>query len=460
MKKILSTGAIILLAVGLASSAKATWQATAGVDWPIFRGPRASGIAEGFATATTWDAESGQGVLWKTPIPGLAHSSPIVWGDRVFVPTAISSADNSLRVGLYGDITPVEDDSVHTWKVYALDKRSGEIVWERTAHTGVPRVKRHTKATHASATMATDGAHVIAYFGSEGLYAYTTAGELLWKKDFGVLDAGYYVVPEAQWNVGSSPIIYDGKVILQADVQRDSFIAAFELADGSEVWRTARNDVPTWGTPNVYESDGGSQIVVNGYRHIGAYDADTGAEIWRMEGGGDIPVPTPVFAHELIFITNAHGRGAPIYAIRPSASGDISLAEGESSNRGIAWSTPREGAYMVTPLVYGDYLYNLKNNGALAVYDARSGEQMYQARLGRGGGFTASPVAADGKVYFSSEDGDIFVVAAGPEFELLATNPMGEVCMATPAISEGLLLFRTVGHVVAIAAPNSRPPGR
>jgi len=449
---LLCTSLLVATSVALAVSTQTV--GGDGINWPVFRGHMSSGIAEGFATATTWNGETGENILWSTPIPGLAHSSPIVWGDRVFVSTAISSADNSLKVGLYGDIEPVEDDSIHTWKVYALDKRSGEILWERTAHTGVPAIKRHTKASHASATMATDGTHVIAYFGSEGLYAYDFEGNLSWKVDLGVLDAGFFMVPEAQWNVASSPIIYDGKVILQADVQENSFIAAFDVANGTELWRTARQDVPTWGTPNVLESAAGAQVVVNGFRHIGAYEPTTGAEIWRLQGGGDIPVPTPIFAHDLIFITNAHGPvGAPIYAIRPSARGDITPPSGESSNDHVAWSLPRAGAYMVTPLVYGDYLYNAKNNGALGVYDARTGERMYQARLGQGGGFTASPVAADGKVYFTGEDGDVFVIKAGPEFELLASNTMGEICMATPAISEGVLLFRTRDHVMAVAAP-------
>ena len=455
MKRAVVAGSlgIWLMTLVAAVPAPTTAQQGAGINWPAFRGPGSSGIAEGFATATTWNAKTNDNVLWSTPIPGLSHSSPVVWGDRGFVTTAISSSNNSLRVGLYGDINPVRDTSEHTWRVYALDKGSGAIVWERTVHTGVPAVMRHTKSTHASTTMATDGSRVIAYFGSEGLFAYDMDGELLWRKDLGVLDAGFYVVPEAQWGVASSPIIYDGKVILQADVQENSFIAAFDLLDGTELWRTSREDVPTWGTPNVYLSADGAQIVVNGYRHIGAYDPDSGAEIWRMRGGGDIPVPTPIFGHGLIFITNAHGQWSPIYAIRPDAAGDISLAEGEDANEHVVWSIPRGGGYMVTPIVYGDYLYNLRNNGALSVFDARTGERIYQERLGAGGGFSASPVAADGKVYFTGEDGDIFVLKAGSEFELLATNQMGEVCMATPAISEGMLLFRTQGHVVAIEAP-------
>jgi outer membrane protein assembly factor BamB len=459
--------AVIALASSAASPASSSAPAVAamnaaptrqngGVNWPSFRGPGASGIAEGHATATTWNGETGENVLWKTPIPGLSHSSPVVWGDLVFLTTAISGADNSVSDGSgYGDITPVRDDSEHVWKVYALDKNTGAIVWEHTAHTGVPAVMRHTRSSHASATVATDGSRVIAYFGSEGLYAFDMDGEPLWNVDFGVLDAGYYVVPGAQWSVGSSPIIWDGKVILQADIQEGSFLAAFDVEDGREIWRTERDEVPTWGTPNVVAGQDGGHVVVNGYRHIGAYDADTGREIWRMSGGGDIPVPTPVFGSGLIFITNAHGPLSPIYAIRPEARGDItvSLADGETSNEYVAWSVPRSGAYMVTPIVYRDWLYNLRNNGVLLMFDPRTGERMYQERLGGGGFFTASPVAADGKVYFAGEDGDVYVVAAGPEFELLASNPMGEMLMATPAISEGMLLLRTLGNLVAIAAP-------
>ncbi len=356
-----------------------------------------------------------------------------------------------MKVGLYGDIAPVVDDSVHKWIVFCLDKKSGKIQWQQTSHTGVPKIKRHTKATHANSTCATDGKHLIAFFASEGLYCYDLSGKLLWKKDLGVLDAGYYVVPSAQWEYAASPIIHDGKVYVQCDVQKGSFIAAYDAKDGKEVWKTSRDDVPTWSTPTIVSDAGRTQLVVNGYKHIGGYDAKTGKELWRMTGGGDIPVPTPIDSNGLIYIQNAHGRSAPIYAIRTDATGDISLKGDDTSNSHIAWSTLRNGGYMQTPLVYGAYFYTCQTNGILTCFEAKTGKQVYQERLGTGRtGFTASLVAANGMIYIPSEEGDVYVVKAGPEFKLIATNALSEVCMATPAISEGVIYFRTQDHVVAI----------
>ncbi len=421
-------------------------------NWPSFRGLDAAGVAEGYPLPSDWDAPSSRNVKWKTPIPGLGHSSPIVWGGRIYVSTAVSGLEKpQLKVGLYGDIEPVQDNSSHRWLIYCLDAQSGKVLWEKTVYVGVPKIKRHPKSTHANSTLATDGRHLVALFGSEGLYCFDLNGKQLWKKDLGVLDSAFYVAPEAQWEFASSPIIEQGMVLVQCDVLNGSFIAAFKTSDGAELWRTTRDDVPTWGTPTVAGTGGARQMIVNGYRHVGGYDVTTGKEVWRLKGGGDIPAPTPVVAHGMVFITSAHGPTAPIYAIRLTATGDVSLASGETSNQSVAWSTPRDGAYMSTPLVYGDLLYNVKVNGVLSCYDARSGSRRYQERLGGGStGFSASPVAGDGKLYIASEDGDIYVVKAGPKFELIAKNAMGDICMATPAISRGVIFVRTFSHVVAI----------
>lgn len=432
----------------------APFAGAAGPDWPAFRGLQAQGIHPAGAPLS-WDVAASRGLLWKTRIPGLGHSSPIVSGELVCVTTAISGRpDASLRVGLYGDITPVEDLSPHQWKVYCLDRRSGAVRFERTAASGVPKVKRHPKSTHASPTMAADERRLVAMFGSEGLYAFDHSGKLLWKKDLGLLDSGFFMAPQAQWGFGSSPVIHDGKLVVQADVQRNSFLAAFDVATGRELWRTSRADVPTWSTPTVHISSGRAQVAVNGFKHIGGYDLDTGAELWRMTGGGDIPVPTPVAAHGLLFFTNAHGSAAPIFAVRETAKGDVSLRDGATANDHVAWSQPRDGAYMQTPLVLGGLLYVCRDNGVLSVFDAKDGRRLYRQRLGDGRtGFTASAVAAGDRLYYTSEEGDVHVLRAGPAFELLDVNRLGEVTMATPALAEGVIFFRTRDHVIAIAEP-------
>ena len=423
-----------------------------GVHWPSFRGAAGSGVADGYPTPERWDLATAQNVRWKTAIPGLAHSSPVVWGDRIFVTTVVSRAGNdSLKVGLYGDITPIEDDAPQAFRVIALDKKTGNILWSQLAFQGVPKIKRHPKATHANSSPATDGRHVAAFFGSEGLFVYDASGRLLWKKDFGMLDAGFFRVPEAQWGFGNSPVIHGRAVIVLADVQENSFIAAYNLADGKELWKTSRDDVPTWTTPTVYRDADRTQVIVNGFHHSGGYDVRTGSELWRMSATGDIPVPRPFIVDGLIMLSSSHGGGSPLIAVRPSATGDVTLAEGESSNDHVAWSHPREGSYLPTPIGYEGLVYVIRDNGVLSAFDAQSGERRYRQRVGSGIASSASPVAADGKLYLTSEDGDVFVVRAGPRYELIERNSLGEVTMATPAVSEGMLIFRTRSHLVAIA---------
>jgi outer membrane protein assembly factor BamB len=425
-----------------------------GVDWPQFRGIRASGIDDQHPAPATWDVARNQSVRWKVLIPGLGHASPVVWGDTVFLATSISGQkDAGLKVGYYGDIDPVKDDTPHEWRVYALEKKTGKVLWQRSVLTAVPKIKRHMKSTHANSTLATDGERILAFFGSEGLYAFDMKGAPIWKKDLGVLDAGYYVVPEAQWETGSSPILHEGVVVVQADVQKGSFIAAFDAKDGKELWRRTRDDVPTWSTPTVHQVNGRTQLLVNGMRHVGAYDFKTGEEIWKLSGGGDIPVPTPVVSDGLIYVTNAHGLMAPVYAIRDTATGDVSLKSGADKNAAVAWSYTRGGGYLSTPLVYRGLLYVITYNGILTVYDAKTGEKYFTQRLADGtSAFTASPVGGDGKVYFASEDGRVFVLKAGRTYELVATNEMGASTLSTPALSEGMMFWRTQGQVVAIGS--------
>lgn len=419
-------------------------------NWPQFRGPGATGVAEGPARPVKFDASTSQNVRWKTPIPGLSHASPVVWGNKVFVVTAVTSGKDETRFGLYGETSPVKDDPKHTWKVLALDKSTGKVLWERIAYEGIPKVKRHPKSSHAASTPATDGKYLIVNFGSEGLYAYNLNGKLLWKKDLGVLDAGWFYDVDYQWEYGSSPIIYKKMVIVQADIQKNSFIAAYDIKTGKELWKTAREELPSWGSPTVYEGKTRAELITVGPKAIRGYDPATGKELWHLGPMSEITTPTPFVAHDLIFVTSGYAPIQPIYAIKPGGNGDLTLPKGKDSSDFIAWSKQRGGPYMPTPIVYGDLLYTCSNQGVLTAYNATTGERVYQERLGgSGAAFTASPVASDGKIYLSSEDGDVFVVKAGPKYELLAKNPVGEVMMATPAISDGLLIVRTVSNLYA-----------
>jgi outer membrane protein assembly factor BamB len=426
--------------------------AAAAEDWPQFRGPSASGTSESAKTAVSWDATKGKNVAWMTEIPGLADSSPVVWGDRIFLTTAISSdPKQGFRTGLYGDTDSVKDDSPHKWKVLALDRKSGKILWEATAHEGMPKTKRHPKSSQASPTPVTDGKVVVAYFGSEGLYAYSPSGKLLWKKDLGLQNAGWFFDPDSEWGAASSPVIYKNRVIVLCDRQKDSFIAAFDLKDGSEVWRTPRAEIPTWGSPTIVQGPDHVEVATNGSKAIRGYDAETGRLRWTLGPNSEVACTTPIFAHGLIFVTAGYPPVQPIYAIKIGSSGDLTLKDGKESSDAIAWSKQRGGVYLPTPIAYGEHLYLVSNNGILTAYEAKTGIRVYQQRIGEGGSFVASPVAAAGRLYISSEDGDVYVVKAGAQYELLSKNPVGEPILATPAVSGDLLIIRGAKHLFAIS---------
>jgi outer membrane protein assembly factor BamB len=420
-------------------------------QWPCYRGPFASGVFDNAGLPETWDINTGDNILWKTEIPGLGLSCPVIWGNRVFITTAIGKADTiGLKTGIFGDVTSVQDSLEHEWKVYCFDKQTGNLIWEKTAHTGLPRVKRHPKSTHANCTVTTDGKYVVAFFGSEGLYCFNMDGEFMWMKDFGTLRSSFFSAPEAEWEFASSPLLYNGRVIVQCDVLENSFLGVLDAATGNEIWKVSRNDYPGWATPNLYVNAGKPVVVVNGFNHIGGYDFQTGEEIWRMSGGGDIPIPTPVIGENLVYFNSAHGRQAPIYAVRKDAIGDISLSGNQSSNEYVTWSLPRSGSYMQTMILYRGLLYSCEWNGSITCFDALTGERIYRNKLGTTSSFTASPVIADGKLFLSDDDGIVYIVQTGKDFSVLNTCPLGDVCMTSPAISEGLIVFRTQQHLVAI----------
>ena len=419
-------------------------------QWSGFRGPWACGFIENVTTPTTWSVESAKNIKWKTSISGLGHSSPVIWDDYLFVTTASNGkGSESLKVGLYGNIDEANDSVVHEFKVYCLDKHTGKIIWERLAQKGIPKSKRHTKASQANCTAATDGKYLVVHFGSEGLYCYDFKGNLIWKKDMGLINPGWNTTPGIEWGYSSSPVIFKNKIVLQCDIPNNPFITVLDLATGNEIWRTSRGgEAQTYCTPAIYSKNGKTQVIANGYMQICGYDFETGKEIWKLSNGGDIPIPTPVIANDLIYINSAHGKFSPIFAVRPDATGDITLAPDSTKNKYITWSVKRGGAYMQTPLIYHGYLYNLQTNGQLTCYDAMTGEVKYKESLNEA--FSASGIAADGKVYFTSEEGNVYVVKAGSAFQLLSKNALKDICMATPAISGNNLFFRTQHYMIAV----------
>lgn len=421
-------------------------------SWPSFRGMQASGIAEGQNLPDTWNARSGENILWRTPLSGLAHSSPVVWGDRIFVTSAVSSDPKAtFRPGLYGDGDASKDRSRHRWTIYALDKKNGKILWERVAHEGEPVDKRHIKSTYANSTPATDGRIVVAWFGSQGVHAYDVNGRFLWKVDLGRVDMGAYDIPTFEWGPASSPIIWNDLVILQCDTQTDSFILALDATNGKTVWKTDRGELPSWGTPTVAQTPTGPELVTNASNFIRGYDPRTGKELWRLGRSSKITAPTPIFADNLFVVASGRGPERPIFVVRANARGDLTLAEGKTNSEAIVWSRTGRGSYMPTPLSYKGILYVLSNNGLFDAYNLKTGDEVYRQRLPLvGSGFSASPVAADGKIYLSNEDGEILVIAAGDKFSHLATNSIGELLMATPALSEGVMYVRSAQSLIAI----------
>ena len=420
--------------------------------WPSFRGTDATGIADGQNLPDTWDVKTGTNILWRTPIPGLAHSSPIVWGDRVFVTSAISQSPNAtFKPGLYGDGDASEDRSPHRWVIYAIDRRTGKMLWERTAADGVPLNKRHIKSTYASASPATDGRIVVAWFGSQGVHAYDVDGTFRWKVDLGRVDMGAYDIPTFEWGPASSPILWNGLVIVQCDTQADSFLVALDAATGKTVWKTDRQELPSWGTPTVVTTAAGPELVTNASNFVRGYDPRTGKERRRLARSSKISAPTPFAADGLVVITSGRAPERPVFVVRPGATGDITPAGEATSSAGVVWSRTGRGSYMPTPIAHAGILYVLGNAGVFDAYDLKTGEEIYRQRVPHpGSGFSASPVIADGKIYVSGEDGDVIVLAAGREFKHLATNPIGELLMATPALSNGVMFVRSAQSVIAI----------
>jgi len=421
-------------------------------DWAGFRGPGGKGVVDSANAPVHWDATAAAdpAIKWRTSVPGLGHGSPVVFGSKIFLTTAISAdGQSSLQLGRGGNIKAAEGDGKQTWAVLCYEKASGKMLWQNDVKSGVPLATRHAKATHANASVAVDKDRIIAFFGSEGLYCLNHDGELLWEKDLGVINISKY---DIGWGYASSPAIHNDRIVLVCDDPEEPFLVALDLKTGEEIWRKSRRGdcQRSWGTPLIHQSRDTTQVVVNGWPWIVSYDLASGDEIWRIEGGGDNPTPTPFAVEGRIYLTNAHGGKSPIIVVKETAKGNLT-DDADASAKGLVWKSDQGGSYMSTPVVVDDRLYLGNTNGVVRCFDATTGDKVFEERLGSRASVFASLVAAGDKIYCPSENGTIYVLRPGDKLDVIAENAMGEPCFATPAISDDTLLVRTIGSLFAIA---------
>ena len=440
------TTAALIAALAIHPAIGGTSANGSGSNWPQWRGPSSQGISTDKGLPTEWS--STKNVQWKTPIPGRGHSSPIVWGKYIFLTTSIEGAvvpDPKPYKHMFGKEEFKHPDwagSDHTYtlKVLCVEAGTGKILWERTAYEGGVFDHRHKKNTYASPTAATDGQYVFAFFGSEGLYCYDFKGNQVWKLSLGG-------VPQLGMGPGASPVLFENLVIVTCDqdIGETSFIVALDKKTGKEVWRVPRKTRATWATPVLVRGAKRVELVVSGAETVISYDPATGKEIWRCEGVVSHAIPTPVTDGDLIFLS-AGSQAKKALAVRLGQSGDL------TDTPSVVWKYAKGTAYVPSPILYGAYLYLMTDKGLITCIEGKTGEVKYEGgRVPVPATFTASPVAFDGKILLTSEDGDTFVVKAGPEHEILRTNSLGEPIYASPAIAGGKIYIRGEKNLYCIS---------
>lgn len=412
-------------------------QAAPKSNWSAWRGPEGNGVSTETNVPMEWSGT--KNVKWKTPILGRGHSSPIVWDNRIFLTTDVEgdTVPGAKAVEHKDDGKPfkhpdsVGGDRKHTFKVLSIDRGSGKVLWERTAYDGIVYDDRHRKGSYASPTPATDGRFVFAYFGSEGLYCYDYDGKLVWQAAPGKI-ATFGMGP------GTSPILFENTVILQCDEDNGekSFIVALDKKTGKEVWKTPRKVQASWSTPLIVKTAQRTELITSGNELIISYDPKTGKELWRTKGHESNAIATPVAGNGMVFVY----AGFPVkktFAITLGGSGDL------TGSTSIAWQYDKGTAYVPSSILYGDFLYLMSDRGIITCLDSKTGKIIYEGgRIPIPATFTASPVAFDGKILMTSEDGDTFVIKAGPKHEVIATNSIAEPVYASPAISDGMIFIR------------------
>ncbi|MGC6467491.1 MAG: PQQ-binding-like beta-propeller repeat protein [Akkermansiaceae bacterium] len=417
-------------------------------SWPSFRGADSRGVSENTNLPETWSAT--ENVAWKTDIPGRGWSSPVVWDKKVFLTTVINEGDTEApKKGLYfGGNRPGIPDTTHLWKVFCLDLDSGKILWEKEVHRGKPKSSIHLKNSYASETPVTDGQLVYCCFGSLGIYALDFDGKVVWNHELPAYKTRY------GWGTSASPVLHQDRLYYVHDNDESSYLLALDKATGKEVFKTPRDEKSNWSNPYIWQHKERTEIIVPGSGRTRSYDLN-GKELWSFKGMSSITIATPYSHNDLLFLSSGYvgDRTRPVYAIRPGASGDISVSAKETSNKFIAWSNWKAAPYNPSTLVYRDQLYVLLDRGYLSSFNPKTGEEIYgKQRLPGSTGFTASPFAYQGKIFCFNEDGGTNVCKAGKTFELLHTNQLADddMGMATPAIAGNSLLIRTSARIYCI----------
>jgi outer membrane protein assembly factor BamB len=434
--------------LGLLTAAWLATVAQAQSNWPRFRGPNADGVAPDHAgLPTKWTTTDN--VKWVADVPGWGWSCPIVWGDRVFLTSVVSDEQNvTPGKGLYlGEGVRDPAKGIHHWMVYCFDLNTGKELWKHEAHTGAPQVPRHPKSTYASETPTTDGQRLYVLFGDLGLYCYELDGKPLWSRKIEPKKTFF------DYGAAASPVVHDSHVIVVYDNLEASWIAAFDGRSGDERWRTPRDETHSWATPLVWQNEVRTEIVVPGKKRNRSYSLD-GKLLWEFDGRmSNLVIPSPFAAHGVCYIASGYIGDAhrPTFAVRPGATGNIAPDGDFEKHEFIAWYQGKSSPYNPSQIVYGDYLYTLYDRGFLTCHDAKTGKEVYdRRRFSPPGSFTASPWACRGCLFFLSEDGLTYVVKAGPAFEILGTNPLDELCVASPAIVGDKLLIRTASKLYCL----------
>jgi outer membrane protein assembly factor BamB len=448
-----------------------------GSDWPQFRGPGGSATTAEKGLPGEWGAD--KNIAWKTSVPGYGWSSPIVWGDKVFVTTAISDKQKKPTAGFGGGFGGGRPggggggrggfgrgrppDEMYRWEVYCLNAADGKVVWKQVATEQKPTISKHSSNTYATETPVTDGERVYAYFGMTGVFCFDMTGKQLWKADLGSYRMGM------GHGTGSSPALDDGRLFIQCDNEEKSFLVALDAKTGKELWKTPRPERTGWSTPLVWKNKERTEVVCIGSR-VRSYDPATGKQLWELGGMSGQSKASAVANADMLFVgtgggfggfgggrfgpreeDGGGGSGRPLFAVKAGATGDITLKSGAESNDGVAWHLPQGGPGTASPLLYGDYLYVIGDRGGvLTCLEAKTGKQAYRERLPGARSFTSSPWAYEGKVFCLDDSGTTLVLAAGPEFKVLGKNALGEMCWSCPAAAGGAVFLRTVDHLFCI----------